>query len=691
MSQRLRSFLVVATVMALSFCHRPLHEPPVVALLEPANNALVPKVVRVRALAGTVAGIREARLMVDGELTLTQTECPDSVLTFIWNASEMTPWSRHSIAVEVTDNDAYYGSSDSVSVVIAATSGPTAHEGPITRDETWYAAGSPHLVKANLAVEAVLAIEPGCVVEFSNGGGLLIGDGALVANGASSLITFTGRQATPGAWRSIEFRDRARPDVSVLDNCLFEYGGGSAAMACVVVDAPVRISNCVFRSSAKPGLAIGPMLVPYIGDCNLFSGNYPEAILITGEYIHADTRWENHGVPYLVESGLYVYSSSSDQTATFSIGPGTTILFGSDAGIGIDYEGAVVADGSSGMIVLTSEDLDDDWGGIEFNGWGSLFVQGVFKNCLIQNGGYDGAAVQAWESVIEMENTVINRSVEFGIICGDGSYFASFRNNVITGCCYRAMVLDVEFVPTIGEGNSFTGNDIDGDYHDGIELVNRWDGIQTSATWRNLGVPYILKDDIELSEQNGTLPILTLEPGVRLEFDNAGLLVYDGALVADGTSGRITFTGYSTSNTWRGIIFRSTPDAPQSILRNCIVEYGGYWGGNIVCDSCAPVIEDNEISHSSQFGILLHNSPLSPDSLLAQNRFHDNDSGDVAVRPQFTIPPQPPKARSVSRPSPHSRELRNRPPGLHPRHEIRPAAAGIEPREAVRLPRLRHE
>ena len=86
--------------------------------------------------------------------------------------------------------------------------------------------------------------------------------------------------------------------MSVLDNCLIEYGGGPGAMSSVVVAAPARISNCVFRNSAKPGLAIGPMLVPCIGEGNLFSGNYPEVILVTGERISADTRWDDHGVPY---------------------------------------------------------------------------------------------------------------------------------------------------------------------------------------------------------------------------------------------------------------------------------------------------------------------------------------------------------------------------------------------------------
>jgi hypothetical protein len=687
MNQRLRSFLVVAMVMALSFCHKPLHEPPVVALLEPANNALVPKVVRISALVATHDGISEARLYIDGELTLKQAGGSDSVLTFIWNASDMTPWSRHSIAVEVTDNDNRTGSSDSVSVVIAATSGPTSHNGTITQDETWYAAGSPHIVGPNVNVEAVLTIEPGSVVEFQRGGGLMVGNGALIAQGGSSMITFTGQDTTPGFWRSIEFSTKARPDRSVLDNCLVEYGGGSGAKANVVVNAPVRISNCIFRRSARTGLAIGPMLVSSIRDGNQFSDNNPNTITITGNYITTDTHWDNHGVPYLVEDWMDV--EGGNQTATLTIGPGTTLLLGEGAGIEVDEQGAMVADGSSGMITFTSEGPDDVWGDIDLYGDGTPVVQGVFKNCLIQNAGdnYNSAFFMD-ATVIEMENSVISNAIGYGMDCEDGSYFEGFRDNVITGCDDKPLVFDQEFVPTIGDGNSFTGNDIGGSCHDGILLYSLWDGIVTSATWPNLGVPYIIEEeDIELWDQTGTPPILTLAPGVRLEFDGTSLYVYDGALVADGTSGRITFTGSPIDEGfpgvlyWGGIGFHSTPDVtPQSILRNCLIEYGGMLGGDIICDSCAPVIEGNEISGSSQFGILLRHSSLNPDTLLAQNRFHDNDSGDVAVRPHFIIPPPPQKARSVSPHNPRRHEFRNHPPGPYLRREFSEAASSARAR-----------
>jgi len=664
MNQRLRSFLVAAMVMALGFCSRPFHEPPVVALLEPANNALVPKVVRVRALVSSQDGIREARLIVDGEQVLKQAGGPDSVLTFIWNASDMAAWSRHSIAVEVTDYSDRAGSSDSISVIIAATSGPTQHDGPITQDETWYAVGSPHIVGPSLDVEAVLTIGPGSIVEFSRGGRILIGNGALIAQGGSSMITFTAVDTTPGSWKSIEFSNRARPDRSVLDNCLIEFGGGSGAPASVLVTAPMRISDCIFRRSAQAGLAVDPMLVPSIRDGNLFSGNNPDAIAIYGTSIARDTRWENHGVPYLVED--YVDVEGDYQTATLSIGPGTTVLFGWDGIIYVENQGALVADGSSGMITFTPDVPDDVWGGIEFDGDGSSVVQGVLKNCLIQNVENDyNSAVSLYDAVIEMENSVINNSEGYGIRCDYGSFFAGFRNNVITGCGDKAMLIDMEFVPTIGDGNSFTGNDIDGSYHDGILLINEQDGIVTSATWPNLGVPYIVLEDVELWNLNGTPPILTLAPGVRLEFSGTRIYVPEGALIADGTSGRITFTTYPDPEFWGGIVLQTTPDAPQSLLRNCLIEHGGGSGGDIVCDSCAPVIQGNEISHSSQFGILLHHSSLNPDSLLAQNRFHDNDSGDVAVRPESVIARPRQQVRSVSPHSPPRREFRKHQPGPH--------------------------
>lgn len=85
------------------------------------------------------------------------------------------------------------------------------HSGNITSDETWSAAGNPHIVIGNIHVYNTdkLRIEPGCLVKFDAGTALYIGyfsDGALNAEGTSiNPIIFTSNASTPAAgdWQGI--------------------------------------------------------------------------------------------------------------------------------------------------------------------------------------------------------------------------------------------------------------------------------------------------------------------------------------------------------------------------------------------------------------------------------------------------------------------------------------------------------
>jgi hypothetical protein len=326
MNRRRSLFLVVSALVLLLSCHRASHELPTVQLLEPADNAVVPLMVRIRALATPSGNISEACLVVDGELIQKQGAGQDSIFTFIWNATAETQGSRHSLAVEVFDDQLRQAQSDSVSVTLGVLSGPTNHNGRVTKDETWSAAGSPHVVGTNLDLEAVVTIEPGAIVEFRPGGRILVGNGALIAQGGSSLITFTGQESVPGFWQSLEFSKQARPGLSVLDNCLIEYGG-SGAGGSIVVKSPVRIDNCIIRRSEasgvhvpeggflsfshntlsnnlNAGLAIDPMLVPTIGEGNSLTDNVPNMVYIIPGKVTADTHWPNLGVPYLLDSML---------------------------------------------------------------------------------------------------------------------------------------------------------------------------------------------------------------------------------------------------------------------------------------------------------------------------------------------------------------------------------------------------
>ena len=293
-----------------------------------------------------------------------------------------------------------------MSVTLGTLSGPTSHNGRVTEDEAWSAAGSPHVVGTNLDLEAVVTIEPGAIVEFRRGGRILVGDGALIAQGGSSLITFTGQESVPGFWHSLEFSKQARPGLSVLDNCLIEYGG-SGDSGSVVVNSPVRIDNCIIRRSGasgvyvpegglssfshntlsdnlSAGLAIDPMLVPTIGEGNSFNGNVPNMVRIIPGDVTADTHWPNLGVPYLLDDMLCVYGDDAVQSLV--IEPGTQLRFTESGGIEVDDLGALIADGSAGMITFgPAEDPEDQWRGIAVFGDELGYVQAVFKNCLIEN------------------------------------------------------------------------------------------------------------------------------------------------------------------------------------------------------------------------------------------------------------------------------------------------------------------
>jgi hypothetical protein len=70
--------------------------------------------------------------------------------------------------------------------------------GPIFSDTTWNLANSPYIVVDTVEVQQniTLTIEPGVVVKFNDGRGLLV-DGELIARGTSnSPIVFTSNQAT---------------------------------------------------------------------------------------------------------------------------------------------------------------------------------------------------------------------------------------------------------------------------------------------------------------------------------------------------------------------------------------------------------------------------------------------------------------------------------------------------------------
>jgi len=103
-------------------------------------------------------------------------------------------------------------------------------------------------------------------------------------------------------------------------------------------------------------------------------------------------------------------------------------------------------------------------------------------------------------------------------------------------------------------------------------------------TWLSADSPHVVVDDVLVRGFDD--PVLTIEAGSTIEFDPGTALVIgdkpdnDGGLIADGTSGAITFTsgsGSPAAGDWRGIIFNKRA-LSTSVLDNVTIEYAGGGG-----------------------------------------------------------------------------------------------------------------
>lgn len=133
--------------------------------------------------------------------------------------------------------------------------------------------------------------------------------------------------------------------------------------------------------------------------------------------------------------------------------------------------------------------------------------------------------------------------------------------------------------------------------------------ITTNTTWESSEVVTIGKS---ITVSNGAT--LTIEPGTKIKFESgAGLTVYDGTLLAEGTEDKpITFTSLAVSPTkgaWNGLSFTSQT-LNNTSLKYCIVEYAGQQAnsGAIYMDGCRIKIENCKINNAKYNGIYLNDN-----------------------------------------------------------------------------------
>lgn len=521
-----------------------------------------------------------------------------------------------------------------------------------SNDEVW-SEDAMHIVYGEFDIEnAVVKIMPGAIVKFDSWtSSLRIAKGATLnaVGTAEKPILFTANSNTPtkGHWEGLRFEDGAS-DNSVLRYCQFEYGGNDADAGMLYISGcEVVVEDSEFTSSSsyaihvdrdgkfksfnnnvisdcdKEAMFMHPDNVHTIGLYNVF--NSGRGIYIGDTPLtEPDVTWNKQTCPYVTD-GFEIGSAAG---STLTLAPGITIrlenspiVIGGDSGTG-----KLLAAGSvSEPILFILGTASSTVPRIQFRG-GTLSGTKL-SYCHFDQGGsasdlFDGVGViELQDAHISIENAVV-RNARCAFTLNANSYFDAFANNTIESTVNYGIILNANWVHTIGTGNQFMGTN-------GIIVTGglAYPLTHPAVTWLRQSSPYIIRDDIYVGAAEGSM--LTIESGSTLAFLGSSLYVgYNsakGGLVADGAADSIKFTSAHADKKkgdWKSVWF-SEGTLPGSVLSKCILEYSGghAYGAIHASHTDVPVITNNMIRHTSQYGI----SGQSASPVIIGNAYIDVD------------------------------------------------------------------
>lgn len=336
--------------------------------------------------------------------------------------------------------------------------------------------------------DAVLTIAAGSVFKFGSNGYLqTTNGGAINALGtADDIITFTGKQAVPNAWKGIKiFSNSAN---TTFRYCDFEYGGTGededAAQLTVGkfgyytsynVDAigRVKLNNCKFKYGAGGGLYLGKESVLAEFSNNTFEGNdrpvitfFPELGQITannnygttGDYVQVlvftptdDVTIHAINVPYYFFDPEWTNYLLEDGVAC-TVEPGATLVMGADRKILVVRSASFNAVGTASQkITITGyQEVPGYWGQLYFEATNSPLNK--LEHTIISYGGgakYSSGTEKAAVSALginqlfnlSIQNSRIEHSAGYGVAIKVSSVASTLNTVATSNCANSAAVL----------------------------------------------------------------------------------------------------------------------------------------------------------------------------------------------------------------------------------------------------------
>jgi hypothetical protein len=311
----------------------------------------------------------------------------------------------------------------------------------VASDTTWNLAGSPYTIAELLTVErgATLSVEPGVELRFAAGAGLII-EGALRAEGsAAAPILFTGVTKAPAAWRGISAFGTSEAHATIsLRHATVEYAGLNAlgdalymehAQASIEhstfrqasrhgihggIDAGVEVVDSSFTANAGYAMRLADLSVPSRFARLSASDNGQDVIALGGSgAVVADDRWEDAGLPYLIEGQVEVR-----RAATLTIEAGVEARFAPNTSVQI--QGMLRGEGSAAapVVITGASQAPGSWQGLVFHGTPEVPALGVFTHTTVEYGGKGtvGGNIYVHSGQVAISDSIIRRSAGSGIV-----------------------------------------------------------------------------------------------------------------------------------------------------------------------------------------------------------------------------------------------------------------------------------
>lgn len=429
-------------------------------------------------------------------------------------------------------------------------------------------------------------IESGTTILMKKGIGIDVNQGgSLRIRGTPSRPVRFGAEENVGTWKGIHVEagveaNNEWENVEITDAGDAQWTGASHTKSAIYLsgNAAVKMVGVTVRDSRGHGLLIDegvslqfengtfegnnipvrvhPSTAHALGPETRFINNENNYVSVSAGSQTGSTTWNALEVPYRIEAGLNVEGD-------LSLEPGAELEVTQNTPIQVFVGGTLTALGTEEEpIVFRGVNASRGfWKGIDVQSAGSRDVSEGFicEYCEFSNTGSStftgradtiSALYMGTTSSASITHSTFSKNEMFAVWASEGARFSEFSDNTFRDNA-RVMLLHPNRVRELSATQTIEDNDLNV-----IEVTMGSDTISTRATWRDLGVPYRLINNLTVDAA------WEIAPGVIIEGDeNIGItVVSNGSLTTLGEEENpVIFRGRNAvpDGYWQGIRFES--------------------------------------------------------------------------------------------------------------------------------------